>query len=72
MLLIVRPEPSKIESVKSFPILKTKKQVRAFLGLTGYHRKFIKDDRFTIDRPDSSQTKIEWSLKLEAAPKTEL
>ncbi len=39
----VAPELSKIEAVQNFNIPKTKKQVRAFLGLTGYCRKFIKD-----------------------------
>ena len=37
----VRPEQSKQQAVKDFPTPKTKKQVRAFLGLTGYYRKFI-------------------------------
>ena len=39
----VRPEQSKVKAVEDFPIPKTKKQVRAFLGLTGYYRKFIKN-----------------------------
>ena len=37
----VRPETSKIQAVLDFPTPATKKQVRAFLGLTGYYRKFI-------------------------------
>ena len=37
----VRPEESKLQAVKAFPTPATKKQVRAFLGLTGYYRKFI-------------------------------
>ena len=37
----VSPEESKLQSVKNFPEPKAKKQVRAFLGLTGYYRKFI-------------------------------
>ena len=39
----VRPEESKVKAVEDFPTPKTKKQVRAFLGLTGYYRKFIKN-----------------------------
>ena len=39
----VRPELSKLQAVKDFPTPVTKKQVRAFLGLTGYYRKFIPD-----------------------------
>ena len=37
----VRPHPDKIDAVVSFPVPETKKQVRTFLGLTGYYRKFI-------------------------------
>ena len=39
----VRPELSEVEAMKSFPTPQTKKQVRAFLGLTGYYRRFIPD-----------------------------
>ena len=39
----VHPEESKIEAVRSFPTPKTKKELRQFLGLIGYYRKFIKD-----------------------------
>ena len=39
----VHPEASKIEAVRSFPTPTTKKELRAFLGLTGYYRKYIKD-----------------------------
>ena len=37
----VKPETAKIEAVRTFPQPTTKKQVRAFLGLTGCYRKFI-------------------------------
>ena len=39
----VRPDSSKVEAVKTFPIPRSKSQVRAFLGLTGYYRRFIPD-----------------------------
>lgn len=39
----VKPNPSKVECVVNFPIPKTPKQIKQFLGLTGYYRKFIKD-----------------------------
>ncbi|XP_037424582.1 uncharacterized protein LOC119289334 [Triticum dicoccoides] len=39
----VKTDPAKIQSVQKWPTLTNIKQVRGFLGLTGYHRKFIKD-----------------------------
>ena len=37
----VKPDPGKIEAVRQFSTPRTKKQVRAFLGLAGYYRRFI-------------------------------
>ena len=37
----IEPDPCKIEAVREFPVPKTKKDVRQFLGLTVYYRKFI-------------------------------
>ena len=37
----VRPEIGKLTAVEDFPVPKTKKEVRTFLGLTGYYRKFV-------------------------------
>ena len=37
----VQPEPVKVRAVKEYPIPATKKDVRAFLGLVGYYRRFI-------------------------------
>ena len=37
----IQTDPSKIAVVNSYPVPKTVKQVRAFLGLTGFYRKFI-------------------------------
>ena len=38
---MVSPALGKIEAVQSYPIPTTKKQIRQFLGLTGYYRRFI-------------------------------
>ena len=38
---VVRPELSKLEAIQAFSQPATKKQVRAFLGIIGYYRKFI-------------------------------
>lgn len=39
----VKPNPDKIKVIKNYPIPKTQKQIKAFLGLLGYYRKFISD-----------------------------
>ena len=39
----VCPETDKLEAVKGFPVSITKKQVRSFLGFTGYYRRFMPD-----------------------------
>lgn len=37
----VKPNPSKIKAVKEYPIPKTQKEIKTYLGLLGYYRKFI-------------------------------
>jgi len=37
----VEPDARKIESIKNFPTPKTAKQLKSFLGLAGYYRKFV-------------------------------
>jgi len=39
----VRPDPKKIIVVKNFPIPKTRKNIKQFLGLAGYYRRFIEN-----------------------------
>lgn len=39
----VKPNPKKIESIKELKLPTTQKQIKSFLGITGYYRKFIKD-----------------------------
>lgn len=39
----VKPDPSKIEAIKKYPIPKTKTEIKSFTGLLGYYRRFIKD-----------------------------
>lgn len=38
----VHADPKKVESMLVWPIPKTQKQLRGFLGLTGYYRRFVK------------------------------
>lgn len=37
----IRPDPDKVSMIVTWPVPITVKQVRAFLGLTGYYRHFI-------------------------------
>ncbi|RXN35730.1 Retrovirus-related Pol polyprotein from transposon 412 [Labeo rohita] len=39
----VTTDPAKVEAVKTWPIPKTLKELRSFLGFIGYYRRFIKD-----------------------------
>jgi hypothetical protein len=39
----IMADPAKVEKVKNFPVPITRTQVRGFLGLASYYRKFIKD-----------------------------
>ena len=37
----IKPDPKKLEAVRQFPRPKTPKNIKQFLGLTGYYRRFI-------------------------------
>lgn len=39
----IKPNPDKISAIKKYPIPKTTKEIKQFLGLLGYYRKFIPD-----------------------------
>ena len=67
---VVRPEISKVAAVQSFKQPTTKKEVRIFLGLTGYYRKFI-PNYASVSAPLSDLTRrnrpnqVEWSTLCE-------
>ena len=69
---IVSPEPSKVLVVQRFEAPKTKTQVRAFLGLTGYYRRFI-PNYSAVALPLTELTKkmapttVTWTLRCETA-----
>ena len=39
----VLPDPTKIQAVKEYPVPRTIRQVRGFLGLANYYRRFVQD-----------------------------
>ncbi len=68
----IEPDEGKIKSVRDYPTPATKKDVRAFLGLVGYYRRFIRQFATTATpltdltkkaRPD----KVIWTKECEAA-----
>ena len=53
---LLKPEIDKLQAIKQLPIPKTKHDVRTFLGITGYYRKFIANYA-TVAAPLTDSTK---------------
>ncbi|GKD77449.1 putative reverse transcriptase domain-containing protein [Tanacetum coccineum] len=70
LILGIHVEPAKIESIKDWASPKTPTEIRQFLGLAGYYRRFIKGFS-KIAKPMTKLTqknvKFDWSEKAEAA-----
>ncbi|GJW53715.1 putative reverse transcriptase domain-containing protein [Tanacetum coccineum] len=70
LLFGVHVDPAKVEAVKSWTAPKTPTEVRQFLGLAGYYRRFIEGFSL-ISKPLTKLTqknkKYEWGSKEEEA-----
>lgn len=66
----VSPNPDKVKAISQFPTPKTPKDVKSFLGLTGYYRRFIENFSH-ITKPLTSLLKkdvnFHWSHEQEQA-----
>ena len=67
---VIMPSPEKVESINQYQRPATKKQVRAFIGLTGYYRKFIPNFS-AITAPLSDLTKKGQPSKVRWGPEQE-
>ncbi|KAL4083037.1 hypothetical protein QTP88_028367 [Uroleucon formosanum] len=66
----IKPDPNKIVSVMNFPAPKNVKQIKSFLGLSGYYRKFI-NNYSSIANPMTNllrkDVKFNWDDKCQQA-----
>lgn len=66
----VAPNPDKVKAVTTFPIPKNAKDVKSFLGLVGYYRRFI-ENFSKITKPLTSllkkDTSFHWSFEQDQA-----
>ncbi|MGH0125953.1 UNVERIFIED_CONTAM: hypothetical protein FKN15_025173 [Acipenser sinensis] len=67
---MIRPQESKVEAIKNWPRPINKKQVRAFLGIAGYYRRFVPDFA-TIAFPLTELTRNRCPLMVKWSPEAE-
>ena len=64
----IRVDPAKIESVLNWERPRTPTEVRSFLGLDGYYRRFVKDFSkiaVPLTKLTRKNEKFEWNEKCE-------
>ncbi|KAL7290438.1 hypothetical protein TKK_0016126 [Trichogramma kaykai] len=66
----IKPDPSRVEPILNFPVSRTLKQLRRFLGMSSWYRKFLKDYA-TLAEPltklTSSKVKYIWTAEQQDA-----
>lgn len=65
----VKPDPEKVSAVRNYPRPQNAKNIKQFLGLVGYYRRFI-DNYSTIAKPLSDLTRNDRAFKWEDAQET--
>lgn len=61
----IKPNPDKIKAIQNYPLPKTAKQIKQFLGLLGYYRKFVPDFA-KVTKPLTQCLKKNKSITLDA------
>jgi hypothetical protein len=57
----IGPDPNNISKIKKWPVPKTSKEVKSFLGLSGYYRQYVKDySKVAEPLTDLTQLNIKW------------
>ena len=66
----IRPDPEKVKSVQNFPVPTNTKQVKPFLGLAGYYRRFVQNFS-SISKPINNLLKknvpFDWTTSVQLA-----
>lgn len=66
----ITTDPEKVAAITNWPVPKTLKQVRGFLGLTGWYRRFVpnfSDATFHITEVLKSRKKFQWTPEAQLA-----
>ena len=66
----VKPDPCKTEAVSSYPVPKNAKELRQFLGLANYYRRFIANDARIagpLHKLLTKENNFQWDLKCQHA-----
>ena len=59
----IRPDPKKIKAIEHYPVPKTVRDVRAFLGLAGYYRRHVRNFAEIVKALTKEEVPFEWALE---------